>query len=397
MYPASVLNKIDMAREVHCKHNHYAEGIIMKRTAVLFGFLGSILRKELIFMTAVAALVLFVAGGCEKKEEPVPEEVVRPVKVMKVAGIGGEVSLTFPGKTRANRRVNLSFKVPGPLVELPVEEGQAVKKGQLLARILPRDFKINLDQAKAQAINAERQYDRYKELYVRRQVSKADFDRFKAEKDVAAARLEDAKNALKDTYLKAPYDGIVAKRHVQNFEEVQAKQPIIFFQDNSKIEVLVDAPEAVIVNLREDKKIESFATFAAAPGQKFPLSLKEYSTEADPATQTYQVVLIMDQPEGINILPGMTATVTGKQIEGETTETRIIIPAISVLEDPQEKAFVWTLDNDKMTVHKKKVTAGEMTGANSILILDGLTGGETVVTSGVTKLREGMKVSIWKE
>ncbi|MCG8616961.1 MAG: efflux RND transporter periplasmic adaptor subunit [Desulfobacterales bacterium] len=368
----------------------------MKGTAVLFSFFRTVLRKETIILACAAGLVLTAA--CEKKEEAPPAEVVRPVKVMTVTPTGAGAVMTYPGKTRANRRVDLSFKVPGPLVELPVEEGQQVKKGTLIARILPRDFKIALDQAKAQAVNAERQYDRYKELYVRRQVSKADFDRFKAERDVAAARLQDAKNALKDTYLRAPFDGIVAKRYVDNFEEIQAKQPIVFFQDNSKIEVLVDAPETVIANLRQDdENIDAYATFAAAPDKKFPLALKEYSTEADPQTQTYQVVLIMDPPKGLNILPGMTATVTGKHVSGATGEPRVVIPAISVMEDASGNSFVWVLDKTAMTVKKHTVAAGEMTGAGSIIVRDGLAGGETIVTSGVTKLRDGMKVSIWKE
>ena len=369
----------------------------MNRTAIIVDLFGLIRRKKMHLMAAVATLFVMVIGGCEKKEESVPKEVIRPVKVITVAGSSGNLPLIFPGKTRANQRVELSFKVPGPLVELPVEEGQEVKKGTLIARILPRDFKISLDAAKATAVNADRQYDRYKELYVRRQVSKADFDQYKAAREVAAAQLEDARNALKDTYLKAPFDGIVAKRHVQNFEEVQAKQPIVFFQDNSKIEVLVDAPENLIANLEKRRKIDATATFAAAPDKQFPLSLKEYSTEADPQTQTYQVVLIMDQPEGINILPGMTATVKGKRSNAEAIPSQIVIPAISVMEDPQEKTFVWVLKPETMTVHKTQIKAGEMTGSKNILILEGLTGGEQIVTSGVTKLQEDMKVSIWKE
>lgn len=377
------------------KSDLYTEGFIMTQKTIFTGSPKQILRQLPIFMALMLAFLL--ATGCEKKEEAVPKEVIRPVKVITVAGSSSNIPLIFPGKTRANQRVELSFKIPGPLVEMSVEEGQFIKKGKLIARILPRDFKINLDAAKARAVNADRQYERYKELYVRKQVSKADFDRYKASRDVAAANLEDAKNALKDTYLKAPFDGIVAKRHVQNFEEVQAKQPIVFFQDNSKIEILVDAPENLIVTLEQERKIEAAATFAAAPGKAFPVTLKEYSTEADPQTQTYQVVLIMDQPEGINILPGMTATVTGKRPETEKMAVQIIIPAISVMEDPQEKAFVWVLKKEGMTVHKTEVTVGEMTGSKNILILKGLTGGEVIVTSGLTKLQEGMKVSIWKE
>ena len=368
----------------------------MKPTVVFIGFPGK-LKKQTVTMTVAAFFAILILGGCEKKQDAAPKEVVRPVKVITVTDSGGNLSMTFPGRTRANRRVDLSFKVPGPLVELPVEEGQAVKKGALIARILPRDFKLNLDQAKATAINAQRQYDRYKELYVRRQVSKADFDRYKANRDVAAAQLEDAKNALKDTYLRAPFNGVVAKRHVENFQEVQAKQPIVFFQDNSKIEILVDAPETVIANLKQDRHLESVATFAAVPGKEFPLSLKEYSTEADPQTQTYQVVLVMDRPEGINILPGMTATVSGRETGTEDTVARIVIPAIAVLENAEGKSFVWILDKEAMTVTQKDVVPGEMTGSNSIHVREGLAGGEVIVTSGLTKLREGMKVSIWSK
>ena len=369
----------------------------MKWLPIDSGLSSFTVMKRIMVLLAPAAAVAIICHGCGNKEEPAPKEIVRPVKVMTVQGSGGGVNLTYPGKTRANRRVDLSFKVPGPLVELPVEEGREIKKGQLLARILPRDFKINLDEAKARSVNAERQYDRYKELYVRKQVSKAEFDRFKASRDVAAAQLEDARNALKDTYLKAPFDGIVAKRYVENFEEVQAKQPIVFLQDLSKIEVLVDAPETVMATLRRGEKIEATATFAAAPDKKFPLELKEYSTEADPQTQTYQVVLVMDRPEGINLLPGMTATVSGQQATTLDSASRILIPAIAVLEDPQEKAFVWVLKKEDMTVHKTAVAVGEITGADDILVIDGLSGGEQIVTSGVTKLSEGMKVRIWEE
>ena len=355
--------------------------------------------KKICTSTLCIGLVFAVVmiSGCGKKEEPAPKEVIRPIKVMTVQGGSGSQTLTYPGQTRANKRVDLSFKVPGPLVELPVEEGQAIKKGELIARILPRDFKINLDQAQARAIEAERQYERYKELYIRRQVSKAEFDRYKASRDVAAAQLEDAQNALKDTYLRAPYDGVVAKRHVENFEEVTAKQPIVFFQDISKIEILVNVPETVMATIRKKEPAEINAQFSIAPGKKYPLEIKEFSTEADPQTQTYQIVLVMDQPEDINVLPGMTASVTGTRVEAVPSDTRMIIPAIAVMEDPQEKAFVWLLKEDTMTVHKTMITAGEITGSDNIEVLEGLKAGDKIATSGITKLQDGMKVRIWEE
>jgi len=354
-------------------------------------------KPHLYLATVVAVAVVGLLFGCGKKDEPAPKEVVRPVKIITVAGGAETGPISLPGKTRASQRVDLSFKVSGPLVELPAEEGQEVKRGQLLARILPRDFQINLDQAKARAIEAERQYDRYKELYVRKQVSKAEFDRYKASRDVSAAQLEDAQNALKDTYLKAPFDGVVAKRYVENHQDVQAKQPIVFLQDISAIEILVDIPETLMVQIREGREPQAVAKFAVAPDLTFPLKLKEFSTEADPQTQTYQVVMVMPRPEGINILPGMTATVEGSRKSAPGDTTRIVIPAIAVTEDSARQAFVWVLNEADMTVKKTAVRVGEMTGSDGIVILDGLRGGEKIVVSGVTKLQEGMKVSIWKE
>jgi multidrug efflux pump subunit AcrA (membrane-fusion protein) len=107
--------------------------------------------------------------------------------------------------------------------------------------------------------------------------------------------------------------------------------------------------------------------------------------------------MVMPRPEGINILPGMTATVEGQKQPSAMASSRIVIPAIAVTQDSEKNPFVWVLEEGNMTVKKTAVRVGEMTGSDGIVILDGLTGGETVVTSGVTKLREGMKVSIWKE
>ena len=97
------------------------EGCIMKGTAVLFNFFRVVLRKEILIPACAAGLILTTA--CEKKEEAPPAEVIRPVKVMTVMSSGKGSVMTYPGKTRANRRVDLSFKVPGPLVELPWKRG----------------------------------------------------------------------------------------------------------------------------------------------------------------------------------------------------------------------------------------------------------------------------------
>jgi len=316
------------------------------------------------------------------------------VKIMTVSSGVQAVTGKYPGSVRASQRVDLAFQVSGPLVQLPVEEGQVVKKGQLIARILPRDFKTDLDKARARALETEQQYQRYRDLYIQKQVSKADFDKYKAQRDIAKARQKEVEAALSDTYLRAPFAGNIAKRYVENFEEVQAKQAIVSLQDVSNVEVLVDVPELLMANMREKKGARvAFAEFAAAPGEKYPLRLKEFATEADARTQTFQITLEMAQPEGVNILPGMTATVSGGAGPGDEEQTgQITIPAVAVFSDEAGNAHVWVVNKENMTVSSRKITTGDLAGTDSMQVLDGLQIGESIAITGISQLREGMKV-----
>ena len=346
-----------------------------------------------VLLTTVLLLV-----GCSNEEVVEEVEVVRPVKIMTVRVGVVSFSHSFPGKVRAARRSVLSFKVAGPLVELPVEEGQHVSKGQLVAQIQKRDFLTSLDEAQARNLEAEKQFRRYKELYAKKQVSRADYDRYRAARDVARAQLEDARNRLKDTSLTAPFDGVIAKRFVENFQKVQAKEPIVSLQDISRIEVLIDVPELIMAAIRDRKEQQVRATFESIPGKEYELAVKEYSTQADPATQTYQVVLVMDQPAEANILPGMTAMVSAQAGPAiDAPAQAIIIPAIAVMDAPGNQPYVWLLDREQSTVHRAAVTIGRLKGSENIVVKEGLKGGETIVIAGITQLTEGMKVRPWEK
>ena len=344
----------------------------------------------------LTALLLLV--GCGKEEVAEKPEVIRPVKVMAVQAGAAAISHSFPGIVRAARRAELSFKVSGPLVALPVEEGQRVKQGDIVAQIQKRDFQTALDEAQARNLEAEKQFRRYKELYAKKQVSRADYDRYRAARDVARAKLEDARNRLKDTSLRAPFDGVISKRFVENFQKVQAKEPIVNLQDITRIEVLVNVPELLMADLKNRKEQKIQAAFETIPGKTFKLAVKEFSTQADPATQTYQVVLVMNQPAEANILPGMTAMVTAEA--GKETEAgapAIVIPAIAVLDAPGNKPYVWLLDKDTSTARKVPVTIGRLEGSKNIVVKEGLKGGETLIIAGITQLEEGMKVRPWEK
>ncbi len=365
-----------------------------------------------------AAIVLFLFASCGKQEEVVEKEVVRPVKVFHVSAAGDMSGIELPGKVRASQRVDLAFKeVGGRLIELPIagREGQRVQKGELLARIDPTDFRVSLEHAKGQlkaaaaAVElAESEYKRV--LRIREQdpgaVSASMVDRRRETLNQARAQVQslkaivaDARNKLQYTRLLAPFAGVIARRYVDNFEEVKPKQPIVSLQNVDFIEILVDVPENLMaIRKKGGDALRVFTEFPTAPGKRFKLQFKERAGDADPATQTYQVTFLMKQPEGINVLPGMTTKVIAAAAEtGRPANREIRIPAIAVVTDPVGKNYVWVLDTEKMTVHRQDVVIGPPTGSEDIIVTGGLQGDETIVTAGVLKLKEGQKVLIWEE
>jgi len=373
------------------------------------------LHRQIVAPVVLVVVATFLLISCGKKEEEPPPEVIRPVKTFTVNAGGDMLGLQLPGKVRATKRVNLAFQlVGGRLTELPIadREGQKVRKGELLARIDPKDFQVNLQnvqgrlkEAEASLKLAKAEYDRV--LRIREKdpgaVSGASVDRKREAVAQAQGRLkslqaavDDAENKLKYTYLRAPFNGVIARRFVDNFQEVKPKQPIVSIQDITSVELLVDVPENVMAVVRagDEDTVIATAVYPTAPDKQFDLSLKEAATDADPATQTYQVVLVMPQPEGINVLPGMTATVT-VSTEEEVQQGSILIPAIAVVADPEGTNYVWIVDSKDMTVHKKDVQVGTLTGSENIDILEGLQGGEKIIVAGMLKLQEGMRVRLW--
>jgi len=352
------------------------------------------MRHESFNAVAITSILLLLAGcgGGEEAAEQAP--VARPVKVMTIAGLEGGGTLTFPGRVAAGQQVDLAFRVGGPLTELPVQEGGEVKKGQVVAKIDPRDFRIRVSSTQARFDKAEADIERLAALYEKDAASKAQLDQARAERDVARASLDDARADLSDTSLRAPFSAHVGEVFVENFQDVQARKPILSLVGIDTVEIQVDLPESVIakVRTRVAAEAEIFARFEAAPDRTFPLELTELAAQADPRTQTYRATLVMPQPEGINILPGMTAEVVRRARPGTETEVSIVVPAVAVAAGDSGSAHVWVVDQETMTVHQREVTTGDLVGTDRIQILDGLAAGEMIAVSAVSRLREGTPI-----
>ncbi|MGD2054612.1 MAG: efflux RND transporter periplasmic adaptor subunit, partial [Gammaproteobacteria bacterium] len=244
-------------------------------------------------------------------------------------------------------------------------------------------------------------YDRAKELVEKGAISRVDHDRIRAEYFTAKSNLEAAEQDLQYTTLKATFPGYIAKRHVENFEEVRRKQAVFTLQDVSELEIKIDVPENLMIQLRRaiepgkvsQPKRKMYAVFDQIKDVQFPLEVKEVSTTADVNTRTFEVTLMMKSPEGYNVLPGMTATVFAEVFATESGETITAeLPVTAVVADADKDATVWVVDEKTMTVSAKPVQT-ELITSNSISV-SGLEPGERVVTAGAAFLREGMKVTL---
>lgn len=230
---------------------------------------------------------------------------------------------SYPGTILASRTTELAFRVAGPLVQVDVDPGTRVKKGQLLMQIDPRDFRDNiavleaqLEGAKASKVLAERDFERARTLFEQKVSAGADFDRARGAFDAAfsgvrslEAQLQIARHRLEDTSLKAPYSGVVIARKVENYEMIAAGKVVLEMQDISELKVEIRVPESELVG--RPLKCGEKASFelSTMPGRRFDVRLKEWSTAADPVTRTYALRFAFKAPGELQVLPGMTADV----------------------------------------------------------------------------------------
>ncbi|MCP3960488.1 MAG: efflux RND transporter periplasmic adaptor subunit [bacterium] len=350
---------------------------------------------------ALTAAVLLVAG-CGK-EEPVAEApVARPVKLLAVGGESSAEARDYPGRVAAVREASVAFEVGGRIVDLPVEEGQMVRTGAVLARLDDRDFEANLAAARADRQAAEADYLRYQDLLERDAVSRRDFESRQRNFEVAKSKIDIAKKALEDTVLRAPFAGRVARKLVDDFENVQSKQAIVLLQDASALEIAIDLPEADLTRGPRGEQVEDLAsaaerlqvtaevTLASAPGESFPATFRELATSADPATRTFEATFAFTPPGDVLILPGMTARVT--LAAPAKAEDGVKIPSGAAVADDSGKPYVWKVDESSMTVSKAPVVLGELSGAD-VAVTSGLAPGDVIAVSGVHHLRAGMEIT----
>jgi RND family efflux transporter MFP subunit len=355
------------------------------------------------FVTTCAALLII---SCGQVPEPTPD-VVRPLRVMKLGDLTNLSGRSFPGRAAALQEVDLSFRVDGPLITFPVKVGDEVAAGDVVARIDPRDFEISalnvegeLERAKAERVLATREYKRAQDAEAKNPdlISESELDRRLGARDRARANvkaleaaLQAANDELAYSHLRAPFPGTVVNTYVENFETVRSEQPIVRVVDTTRIEFTINIPETLISILSTVRNIR--VSFDAFPDIAVPAEIEEIGTEASQSTRTYPVTLLMDQPAGVKILPGMAGKATGEAIVLDDASGPSLVVPVTAIFAPQAAgpSYVWIVDETAQTVARREVGLGSLV-TGGVEIESGLSKGDLIAIAGTHFLEEGQQV-----
>lgn len=338
-----------------------------------------------------------VISACGEQEQKTPEPVSRPVKLFTVGEMASPRTLKFPGSVSAVQQSEMAFEVSGRIIEMPVTEGDRVEAGKVLARIDPRDYESERDRARAERNAARADFNRYHKAYQADAVTAQQLDMARRALEVAEAGLQRANKAVEDTVLQAPFSGRVARKLVEDFANVQAKQPVMILQSDNALEMKVNIPEADWVGhkpVTSAAEIEQDAdirvVLSSLPDRAIPARITAFSTSADPITRTFEVTVGFEPPKDLSVSPGMTGHVAYTPAP-EAAPAGLSIPADAVVAAPDKSPYVWLFDSQAGTVTKRSVEVGELTGDN-IQVVSGLEAGDRIAVAGVHTLSEGFPV-----
>jgi len=358
-----------------------------------------------LYLAFVVLILPFFLASCT---EPQPEDQPgpRPVRTMQMGEAQGEVVRRFSGSAQAAHDIALSFRVSGMLQYLPVEVGQRVKSGVLIARLDSRDFEIKVKKLEAQAAQARAafnkaraDYERVRGLYEVGNVSRSDLDQAQAGYETAAAQLEAVEQNLDlvrqqvaYTRLYAPHSGSISAVPVENFQMVQAGQPVAILSTDEELEFKVGVPDHLIHQISPGDT--AFVHFDILPDQRFEAQVHKVGIQPGKMS-TYPVTLRLsqdtEQPRQ-RIRPGMVGEAEFSMSTPEAAGYHVVPPQ-AVFGLPTGEQAVWLVDRDTETVHRREVQVGRLV-PEGIQILEGLGSGDLLVVRGVHRLEQDQKVRL---
>lgn len=203
--------------------------------------------------------------------------------------------------------------------------------------------------------------------------------------------IQAAENALNDTRLKAPFDGYIGSKHVENYENVKAGDPIITLLDAASVEVRSAIPEDVLIRHNDIASIT--CTLDAYPGRTFLAVVKELGRKTEQANQSYPLTVTLATDKAIIAQPGMAASLILELNKYNRVGAEFPVPSSAVFADPQGQSCVWRLDKKTMRVAKVPVTIGDLS-QDTVQITSGLSADDQIVIAGARFLSDNQEVRI---
>lgn len=349
------------------------------------------------------AVVVWVAGCA--KQEPAPDP-VRAVRTLTVSAGTAGGSFDYAGEVKARTESRLSFRVAGKLVDRPVNLGDRVRAGQVLARLDPQDLKLGQQNAQAAQAAAQANLDlaeadfkRFQELRSQGFISAAEIERRDTTVKAARAQLEQAQAQVAVQSNQAAYAALVADGSGV-VTGIDAEPGSVLAAGTPVVRVALDGARDVVFSVPEDRvdlmrgladRPGSFTVIAWGEGAaRMPARLREVSAAADPVTRTF--LLKADIGTATALRLGQTATVH-VELPPATGVTRL---PLSALREDKGQTTVWLVDRQSMTVRPQPIQVAGADG-NEVVVGGGLSPGQLVVTAGVHVLNPGQKVKLYVE
>lgn len=321
------------------------------------------------------------AGGAEDKgkNRPVPLVKVEPATTMRFVE-----AIEAVGTARANEQVTLSAPVTERLVRLGFDDGAFVRRGQVVAVLAQGQESAQLAEAQARAREAQQQLTRIETLKRRGFATQSRLDEQSAAAAAARAQAAEARASIGERVITAPFSGYASLRAISAGAVVNSGTAIATISDISTIKLDFPVPETALAALKPGLTIE--AKSAAWPDQPFRGQIANVDPVIDPNTRAVMVRARLPNGDG-KLKPGMLLTVS---IE-TAPRLGLSVPELAVVGEGDAR-FVYTVDA-KGNARRTPVRTGLRTGGR-VEILEGLKAGQQVVTEGVVKLSDGMKVRL---
>jgi RND family efflux transporter MFP subunit len=356
--------------------------------------------KNIPIILSLLATAFLVSCGGENKKTAVDNSPTISVTVSQIATNNNSPFLSVSGKIQSEKSATLSTRMMGFVTKVPVNVGDKVSKGQLLVAINNDDLQAKKAQVNASVLeataafkNAEKDYNRFKNLFQDKSASQKEFDDVTAHYQMAKARLEAAnqmKNEINSQFaysnITAPFSGVVTGKMIENGDMANPGQPLISIESPGNFEVVAMIPESEISGIKKGISVD---VIIKSINETIKGVVKEVSTSSTNTGGQYLVKIQLTKTPA-TVLSGMFASVQFP-IEKKTTTTTILIPT-NVLVTNGQLSGIYTVSQSNTAI-LRWLTLGKTYG-NQIEVLSGLNANESYIVSANGKLFNGAKISI---